>query len=286
MSKITSAQDSETLLKTGVLQDAMFNSTAFSCIATDEKGVIQLFNAGAERMLGYDAADVLNKFTHDEISDSQELIDRAAALSLEFEMPIAPGFDALVFKASRGIEDIYKMTKVRKDGSRFPAIVSVTALRDVQKKIIGYLFIGTNNTAGTQVDATQARLAQQLREQPLRESEQRAQRILDTATDAFVAMDDAGRIKNWNGQAERFFGWSRQEVLGRDLADTIIPAKYHEAHRRGLQRFLATGEGTLLNKVIEVFARHRDGREIPVQLNIWTDSSSQGYAFNAFIHDV
>src|SRR3981189_3617521 len=138
------------LLKTGALQDAILNSANFSSIATDEKGVIQLFNVGAERMLGYAAADVVNRITPADISDPQEVIARAKALSLELATTITPGFEALVFKASRGIEDIYELTYIRKDGSRFPAIVSVTALRDPQDRIIGYLLIGTANTARKQ----------------------------------------------------------------------------------------------------------------------------------------
>src|SRR5580698_2151620 len=137
----------EALLKTGALQSAIFNSANFSSIATDEKGVIQIFNVGAERMLGYAAADVVNKVTPAEISDPQEIVARAKALSTELGSTIAPGFEALVFKASRGIEDIYELTYIRKDGSRFPAIVSVTALRGDDGGIIGYLLIGTDNTA-------------------------------------------------------------------------------------------------------------------------------------------
>ena len=105
----------EALLKTGALQNAILNSANFSSIATDDQGVIQLFNVGAERMLGYAAADVLNKITPADISDPQELIARADTLSAELGTPIAPGFDALVFKASRGIEDIYELTYIRKD---------------------------------------------------------------------------------------------------------------------------------------------------------------------------
>ena len=132
-------QAEEALLKAGALQSAIFNSANFSSIATDAKGVIQIFNVGAERMLGYAAADVMNKITPADISDPQELIARAKALSVELATPITPGFEALVFKASRGIEDIYELTYIRKDGSRFPAVVSVTALRDAQGAIIGYL---------------------------------------------------------------------------------------------------------------------------------------------------
>ena len=135
------------LLKASALQNAIFSSAYFSCIATDERGVIQLFNVGAERMMGYAAADVVNKITPADLHDPQEVIARANALSVEFGVPIAPGFEALGFKASRGIEDIYELTKIRRDGSRFPAIVSITALRDAQNRIIGFLLIGTDNSA-------------------------------------------------------------------------------------------------------------------------------------------
>ena len=157
-------QAEEALLKAGALQSAIFNSANFSSIATDAKGVIQIFNVGAERMLGYAAAEVMNKITPADISDPQELIARAQELSVEFGTKIAPGFEALVFKASRGIEDIYELTKIRKDGSRFPALVSVTALRDAQDAIIGYLLIGTDNTARKQIEAEQKLLSQQLRD--------------------------------------------------------------------------------------------------------------------------
>src|SRR5437867_1735615 len=150
---VTEVRREAALLKTGALQNAIFNSANFSSIATDEKGVIQLFNVGAERMLGYTATEVVDSITPADISDPQEVIARAKALSLELATPITPGFEALVFKASRGIEDIYELTYIRKDGSRFPAVASVTALRDAQDAIIGYLLIGTDNTARKQAEA-------------------------------------------------------------------------------------------------------------------------------------
>ena len=157
-------QAEEALLKAGALQRAIFNSANFSSIATDANGVIQIFNVGAERMLGYSAVEVMNKITPADISDPEEVIVRAKELSIELETPITPGFDALVFKARRGIEDIYELTYIRKDGSRFPAVVSVTALRDDQNNIIGYLLIGTDNTARKQADAEKARLDQILQD--------------------------------------------------------------------------------------------------------------------------
>jgi len=149
---ITEVRRQEALLKTGALQNAILTSANFSIIATDEKGIIQLFNGGAERMLGYRAAEVVNKINPSDIHDPQEVMARAHALSLELATTITPGFEALAFKASRGIEDIYELTYICKDGSRFPAIVSITALRDDYGDIIGYLLIGTDNSVRKQVE--------------------------------------------------------------------------------------------------------------------------------------
>ena len=146
-------QRQKALLKTAALQSAILNSPNFSIIATDEKGSIQLFNTGAERMLGYAAADMVNLLTPTHISDPLEVIARAVVLSRELGITVAPGFEALVFKAARGIEDMYELTYIRKDGSRFPATVSVTALRDRQRGIIGYLLAGTDNSARKPVQA-------------------------------------------------------------------------------------------------------------------------------------
>jgi signal transduction histidine kinase/ActR/RegA family two-component response regulator len=139
-------------LKAGALRKAILNSANFSIIATDEKGIIQLFNLGAERMLGYAAAEVVNRINPSDMHDPQEVTARARSLSLELATPITPGFEALAYKASRGIADSYDLTYVRKDGSRFPALVSITALRDDFDEIIGYLLIGADNSVRRQVE--------------------------------------------------------------------------------------------------------------------------------------
>src|SRR3954465_15312147 len=183
-------QAAETLLKAGAaLQRAIFNSANFSSIATDAKGVIQIFNVGAERMLGYTAAEVMNKITPADISDPQEVIARAKALSVELGADITPGFEALVFKASRGIEDIYELTYFRKDGSRFPAVVSVTALRDAQGSIIGYLLIGTDNTARKQIEEERQKLDQRLRDQHFY-----TRSLIESTIDALMATHPPGLL--------------------------------------------------------------------------------------------
>ena len=218
----------EALLKTGALQNAIFNSANFSSIATDAKGVIQIFNVGAERMLGYTAAEVTNKITPADISDPQEVIARAKALSAELETPISPGFEALAFKASRGIEDIYELTYIRKDGSRFPAIVSVTALRDAHKAIIGYLLIGTDNTA-----RKQAELA-------LLKAGALQSAILTSANFSIIATDAKGIIQLFNIGAERMLGYAAAEVVNKiNPSDIHDPAEV-KARAESLSLELAT----------------------------------------------
>ncbi|MCX6556241.1 MAG: PAS domain S-box protein [Candidatus Aminicenantes bacterium] len=200
-------QAEDALVKAGALQSAIFNSATFSSNATDAKGVFPIFNVGAERMLGYAAAEVLNKITPADISDPQEVIARAKALSLELATPIAPGFEALVFKASRGIEDIYELTYIRKDGSRFPAIVSVTALRDAQSTIIGYLLIGTDNTARKQV------------EEQLRWTEESFRLMVESVSDyAIVMLDTNGCVVSWNSGAQRIKGYVADEIIGQHFS--------------------------------------------------------------------
>jgi PAS domain S-box-containing protein len=203
------AQRQRALLKTGALQSAILNSANFSSIATDDQGVIQVFNVGAERMLGYLAADVVNRVTPADLSDPQEVISRALALSAEFGLEITPGFEALVFKATRGIEDHYELTYVRKDGTRLPAVVSVTALRDAQNAIIGYLLIGTDNTARKQVEAEQKRLDQLLRDQQFY-----TRSLIESIVDALITTDPSGMISDVNQQTEALTGRTRDELIG------------------------------------------------------------------------
>jgi PAS domain S-box-containing protein len=248
----------EALLKAGALQSAIFNSANFSSIATDAKGVIQIFNVGAERMLGYTAADVMNKITPADISDPQEVIARAKALSVELSTPITPGFEALVFKASRGIEDIYELTYIRKDGSRFPAVVSVTALRDDHGAIIGYLLIGTDNTARKQVEEEQKQLGQRLRD-----SQFYTRSLFESNIDALMTTDPSGIITDVNKQMEGLTGCTRDELIGAPFKNYFTDPERAEA---GIK--LVLREKKVTN--YELTALARDGKKTVVSYNATT----------------
>src|SRR5690242_1352137 len=251
-------QAEDALLKAGALQSAIFNSENFSSIATDEKGVIQLFNVGAERMLGYTASEVVDKITPADISDPEEVIARAKALSHELDTAITPGFAALAFKASRGIEDIYELTYIRKDGSRFPALVSVTALRDALGGIIGYLLIGTDNTARKQVEAEQKQLDQRLRDQQIY-----TRSLIESNIDALMTTDPAGIITDVNKQMEALTGCTRDELIGAPFKNYFTDPDRAEA---GIKRVLSGSKVT----DYELTACARDGKQTVVSYNATT----------------
>ncbi len=256
-------QAEEALLKADALQSAIFNSANFSSIATDAKGVIQIFNVGAERMLGYAAADVMNKITPAEISDPQEVIARAEKLSVELGTPITPGFEALVFKASRGIEDIYELTYIRKDGSRFPAVVSVTALRDAQDAIIGYLLIGTDNTERKKAEAS------------IQAAAQYARSLIEASLDPLMMISAQGKITDVNAATELVSGMPRAQLIGSDFADYFTDP---EKAREGYQQVFLQGEVTDYPLAI----RHLSGKVTEVLYNSSLYRDSHGNVLGVF----
>jgi PAS domain S-box-containing protein len=209
-------------------------------------------------MLGYTAAEVMNKITPADISDPQEVIARAKALSAELRTQITPGFEALVFKASRGIEDIYELTYIRKDGSRFPAVVSVTALRDAQDAIIGYLLIGTDNTARKQIEEERMKLDQRLRDQHFYNRS-----LLESNIDALMTTDPRGIITDVNKQMEGLTGCTRDELIGAPFKNYFTDPSRAEA---GINQVLSEGKVTNY----ELTARARNGSLTVVSYNATT----------------
>jgi len=244
------------LLKTGVLQTAILSSANFPILATDAKGVIQIFNVGAERMLGYFHADVVNKMTLADIADPQEVICRARALSAELGVAIAPGFDALVFKAARGIEDTYKLTYIREDGSRVPALVSVIVLRGAENTIIGYLLLATDNPAGSR-------------------AYQYARSVLEASLDPLVTISAEGKITDVNESSIKVIGVARSELIGTDFSDYFTePARARE----GYQKVFALG--SVIDYPLTI--RHRDGRLTDVLYNASVYKDVSGIVLGVF----
>jgi PAS domain S-box-containing protein len=135
---------------------------------------------------------------------------------------------------------------------------------------------------GVAVDVTERKRS----EEALRESERRTHLILDTSYEAFISIDGEGRIIDWNTEASRIFGWSREEAVGRVLAETIVPERHRAAHVEGLERARTTGEGPILGRRIEIEGLRRDGEEFPVELTISPMRLDDSFVFNAFLRDV
>ena len=255
---VSATSGNDIVLQAVALQNAIFKSASFSCIATDARGIIQIFNVGAERMLGYQAAEVVNTMSATDLHDAAELTERALALSAEFGHAIKPGFDALVFKACRGIEDNYELTKIRRDGSRLSAMVSVTALRDPRNEIIGYLLIGTDNTARHEVEAERMKLDQRLRDQQFY-----TRSLIESSIDALMTTDPQGIITDVNKQTERLTGCTRDELIGAPFKDHFTDPLRADA---AIKRVLAEGKVTNY----ELTARAVDGTLTDVSYNATT----------------
>jgi PAS domain S-box-containing protein len=249
----------EALLKaTDEVRD-LYNAAPCGYHSLDENGVFVRINDTELEWLGYKRNEVIGKkkMTHFLTPAGRKAFLRGLR-----------GF------RQRGWMSAVEVEMVRKNGNTFPALISASAVKDANGKFI--------MTRSTVFDITERKRA----EEELRESESRARAIVNTAQDAFVAIDQSGIITDWNPQAETTFGWSRREAVGRKLAETIIPPRYRRLHRSGMARFLQTGAGPVLNRRIELVAIDRQGREFPVEMTVSPVEIGDEFAFNSFIHDI
>lgn len=272
------------LARSNALQRAILESAGSMIIATDPDGKITLFNRAASEALGYAPDEVVG--THDPalFHLDDELGRHAERLSTETGEMVHAGFEALTIRALHGAPENRRWTYVRRDGSRLRVHLAIAAVRDRAGALLGFVGIAQDITDQEQAD------------EDLRLSEHRMRAIIDTASDAFIAIDADGVITDWNTQAERMTGWSRTEALGQRLSTLIVPSQYRPAHEQGLRRYLEDGHGPVLNRRIEISALHRDGREFPIELRVWplqTDPLSPGLpssrarvSFNAFVQDI
>ncbi len=232
----------------------IFETSQDLILVTDPKGVLVQVSPSSQTILGYAPEQMIGhsaiEFIHGDDLDSTREEMRAARRGLHTR-----NFDARY---------------VHRDGRN----VTLSWMGTWSEPVRRHFFVGR--------DMTESRLAQET----LRESEQLARGIVDTALDAFVQMDESGTISDWNSQAEKIFGWSHGEALGRSLGELIIPEIHRAAHKSGLQRFLRTGEGSVLGRRLEIEARRRDGKEIKVELSITALRRRNGVVFNGFVRDL
>jgi PAS domain S-box-containing protein len=191
-----------------------------------------------------------------------------------------------ITQALQGPVTVFDWMHVTSDGVEVPCEVRLVRLPAVDRRLVRASVTDISARKAIEADLRFQISERERAENEVRRQAEHTRRILDTTRDAFVAMNDQGLIVDWNPQAEATFGWTREEVLGRAVADTLVPAELRDLHREGLRRFLESGEGPVLDRRIEVPAVHRDGHRFPIELTITALPDDHRYFFAAFLHDI
>jgi PAS domain S-box-containing protein len=237
--------------------DAILDNSTAVIYLKDRKGRYMLVNRRFEELFHVQRDTVIGKTDHD-----------------VFPVYLADGFranDRRVLKERRALET--EEIAPHDDGNH--TYISVKfPLFDATGEPYGVCGISTDITSRKRA------------EQELKESKDRIGQIIDRALDGFVSMDSSGIVTAWNKAAEEIFGWPAHKAIGQRLSELIVPERYRAAHERGLQRFLETGKGPLLDRHVELLAVHRDGHEFPVELSVTAVKVRGGFAFHAFLHDI
>ncbi len=234
-------------------------ATGFAIIRLKLDGHVSMWNVGAERLFGYAEAEILGAHLSDFFTPEDQADGRP-----ERELRTARAVE-------KGDDDNWL---VRKDGSRFWASGATTALRDEAGNLRGYAKIVRDMTSYRTTN------------EQLRESENRKSAILDGALDGIITMDHEGKVVDFNPAAEAMFGIARAAMVGQPMAEKIIPERLRARHHAGLAHYLATGEGPMLSKRIEVPALHADGHEFPIELSINRIAGVEPPMFTATLRDI
>jgi PAS domain S-box-containing protein len=239
---------------------ALFEHATLSILVADEGGIIRLANPGTEKLFGY---------TKKELSGQPVELLIPLDLKENHRQYRQQYFDNPKARPMGFGRDLFAR---HKDGRTFPVEIS-----------LGHYKLGNKKMAVAFITDISERKRQ---EEILRLSEETTRLIMDSALDAIICIDRTGHITTWNPQAEKIFGWKQQEVLGRLLSETIIPFQYRAAHEAGLRHYLATGDGPVLNQLIEITALHVSGREFPIELTIIPIRQEDTIFFCAFLRDI
>ena len=256
---ITAHKESlEALAKAASFQKAIFDGTNYAIIATTSDGIINTFNKGAEKLLGYTAAEVVGITSPAIFHDLNEVVAKAAELTIELGVDVAPGFDVFVLKSRSGMADVNEWTYIKKDGSRITVKLSVTALFNEQGEIYGYM--------GVANDITQEKAAQKHLEQTL--NFQSA--ILNGTNYSIISTNLEGVIVAYNKGAENMLGYTAEEMVNK-----CTPAMIHDFNEVVAKADALTEElGFLVEPGLEVF--HLKARTGVVDVNEWTFIKKDG----------
>lgn len=244
-----------------------------SIIATDIEGLITVFNHGAENMLGYAAEEMVGRRTPEAIHLAGEVQEHGQRLTEQLGRPVE-GFEVFVAMARQGGYEVRQWTYVRKDGRQVPVELVVTAIKDRDGGLMGFLGIGVDISARVQAEAA------------LRESEGRLSAVLENAVDAIFTVGEFGHIRSANAAACRTFGYTQEELVGRNVK-MLMPEPYHGNHDGYLARYRSTGVPRILGKGgREVQGRRKDGAIIPLELSVSGMVIGGEHLFTGILRDI
>lgn len=246
--------EQQQLALTSYLRAILDAATEVSIIATDTEGLITTFNAGAERLLGYSAEEMVGEKTPASFHVEAEIAAHGAKLSERYGRPIH-GFQACIEEALQGNTEQREWTYVRKNGEYLTVHLTVTALHDETGNISGYLGIATNITERKRTEAIVLEREAQLRA------------IVDHAVDGIITINEQGTIQSFNPAAERIFGYAAAEVIGQNVK-RLMPSPYREEHDGYLSAYLRTGQAKIIGTGREVVGRRKDGSTFPLDLGV------------------
>ena len=247
------------------LQAVLAASTQVALIATDTEGVITFFNTGAERMLGYSAAEMVGKLTPAVFHLESEVVAQSKSMSAEFGRPIQ-GFDVFVQRARQGGHEEREWTYVCKDGSHLKVNLVVTALRDDAEGITGFL--------GVALDVNERKV-----------QEERFRSVVESAPNGFVIVNRAGKITLVNTQTERLFGYAREELVGQDV-ELLVPERIRSKHSEYRSQFFADPRARAMGSGRDLFGRHKDGSEFPVEIGLRPIVTTEGMQVLCAVVDI
>lgn len=247
---ITKRKNIEKKLKeTLAQQQSIFNAANFSIIYTSTDGTIKYMNKAAERMLLWTSEELTGKTTPVIIHDMEEVIKRAEELSLE------PGFEVFVSKARQDIADEHEWTYIRKDGSNFPVLLSITSVKDTEGNLLGFM--------GIAMDITERKMAEKI----IKDGEKRLRAIVNNVVDGIITTDEKGTVETFNPAAERIFGYNAGEITGQNVK-ILIPEPYKEKHDEYMNNYIDSGIRKVIGMGRECKGCKKDGAIFPLDLAI------------------